>query len=248
MLLQVLPSENIHEVVLPDLFIQDMEVVGSIIDRGIPLLYKLENEGRKIVVSARSYHEDKNTVLLPRELMRLLSIENGLSSVKCSRHIANLPTLTGIIVTPRNTDFYRSLDIRSLIEHRLLNVSVIHTGLQLILREGTLCHHVEVAGLLTDSGKIVCGEAMVSAEREVILDFSQNDELLSQFMEEERPKNEERKILSRIESFDKIQARRLSGKVVFGLSKEFYSYIAARTPERKEEHISFVGAGRTTGK
>jgi hypothetical protein len=254
MLLNVLPSESIHELVLPDLFIQDMEVVGSIIDRGIPLLYKLENGGRKVIVSARSYHEH-STVLIPREIMDLLNLEPGSSAVvSCSRHIARLPTLIGIVITPRNTDFYRSLDIRSLIEYRLMNVSVVHVGLQLFLQEGVLQHHVEITGLLTDdehSGGS-CTDAMVVAGQDVILDFAPNDNLLEIFNEEEEARKGSTHevlrdpLLNRPQSFERIQRHRLSGGLVFGLSKEFYEYVSRQTSDHiTSNDSSFSGKART---
>jgi hypothetical protein len=251
MLLEVLPSQAIHDIVLPDLFIRDMEVVGSIIDRGIPLLYRLEKGDRKIIVSARNYHENQNTILLPPELITLLDLEGDTPTVKCSRHIAKLPGLRGIGVTPRNTDFYRSRDIRSLIEYKLMNVSVIHLGLKLLLNEGTLRHCIEITSLETDQGDVDCHNAMIVPSQEVSLDFAPNDELLETFKTEEeshvvfnRPTTEEEKLRLRFLALDNIQRHRMNGGLVFGLSREFYNHVANNGPARPV-NIFFNGKSRT---
>jgi hypothetical protein len=247
MLLPVLPSESIHQIVLPDLFIQDAEIIGGIIDRGLTLLYKLEHEGKRIIVSATSYQGER-VALLPREIISLLNLDEQNPVVKCARFIERLPSLTGIAIKPLNTDFYRSSDIRSLVERKLVNVPVVHRGVQLELKEGQLLPQIEIDQLHTLEAGNQVTSAVVKGDQDIILDFAPNDPLYELYLSEETERAEcERKEKlkrqgSREERFERIKEMRRQGRLVFGVSAEYYEYVK----NTKSVHGEiFKGASKT---
>lgn len=238
MLLNVVPSDSIHEVVLPDLLISNSEIVGGIIDRGFPLLYILGHGDKRIVVSARSYHENNNTALLPQEIIKLLGLDQVRATVKCSRFIDHLPTLKGLVVKPLNTDFYRSQDIRTLIELKLMNVSIMHRGLRFNVEEGNRTHELEIQDLVTDSVNQE-DSAMIRADQEILLDFAPNDPLYEIFKKEQS-------VPSRLESLENLCLLHRENKQLFGLSGVLIDYIRNfKQPASQNKPSEFTGRGRT---
>ena len=229
MKVKVVASPSQDMVIFPMEFINDLNKIDTLIGSSGRLFYKVYlMNGPKLIVCAKEYCEGK-FVHLPRELMNFLGVREG-DNVSIARHFGQLPRVKSLKFKPvSGSGFYRSHDIRSLIERALMDVPVLHQGVTYSI--GETCK-LELVELITPKGPEP--QAVVDSEEEIALDFAPNDELYNLYLREleDEKKNLEN---ARVEEWERILKFRREGGLVFGISGDFLKYIYSKQQPKKEE-------------
>lgn len=228
--------EGIDNIVVPEQFLQPIEIVERLMTRG-PLMYKIYNGDKELYVVAREYTEQQ-CINLPKEYLEFLNLTTDGGVVDIVRYTNRVPVVKMIKILPLTTGFYRIKDVRSLLERKLLTTPTINKGVGINLTEGNITCDVVINEVYDNSGSI--GFGLVSPDIDVELEFSPNDDLLNEFNKEELDKDK----YDRVKEFEEIIEMRKRGVTLFGLPMEFYEYLKTR-PKTPEDVWSNRGKGRS---
>jgi len=221
------PTQDL--VIIPARFINDLDNIDSMIGSSGRLFYKVYKDSgskrKQLIVCAKEYREE-DAVYLPKGLLNFLEVERG-DKVSIARHFGQVPKVKSLKFKPlEGTGFYRSVDVRSLIERALMDVPVLHRGV--VYSIGNVCK-LELVELVTSKGPELHG--VVTSDEDIALDFAPNDEFYQTYLEELETEKKQRED-EEIKRWDEMIKFRREGGLIFGISGEFLKYINSKQQQK----------------